>query len=91
MRLTITLNLPPDVEHVLQQSADLEAEVTEAFIIDLFRRGRLTHHQLSQVLGLDRFETDAWLKSRGIFEGSPTMEDLEADRATLDRILGRRT
>jgi predicted HTH domain antitoxin len=91
MRLTITLNFPPAIEEqVLRQSIDLEAEVAEALIISLFRRGRITHHQLSQVLQLDRFETDIWLRSRGVLEGSPTMEDLEADRATLNRIMGRR-
>jgi len=56
--------------------------------VELFRRGKLSHLELSKVLGLDRFETDAYLKQHNIFEGSLTMEDLEADRQTLERVLG---
>lgn len=57
--------------------------------LKLFRRGELSHYQLSQVLGLDRFETDAWLKRRGVFEGSPTTADVEQDRLTLDSLFRR--
>jgi hypothetical protein len=39
------------------------------------------------VLGLDRFDTDAYLKRHSVFESSPTMADLESDRQTLDRIM----
>jgi hypothetical protein len=41
------------------------------------------------VLGLDRFETDAYLKRHNVFEGSLTMEDLQSDRQTLDRVMGK--
>jgi hypothetical protein len=41
------------------------------------------------VLGLDRFETDAYVKRHRVFAGSLTMDDLEADRATLQRIMAK--
>jgi hypothetical protein len=41
------------------------------------------------VLGLDRFETDAYLKRHNVFEGSLTMADLDADRETLERVLNK--
>jgi hypothetical protein len=41
------------------------------------------------VLGLDRLETDAWLKRRQVFEGSLTAADLEADRQMLDRVMSK--
>ncbi len=89
MALTVTLDVPPEIEAKLRAgTSNLDAEVTEAYALELFRQGRLSHYELSQVLGLDRFETDAYLKRHKVFEGSLTMEDLEADRETLDRLLG---
>ena len=41
------------------------------------------------MLGLDRFETDAYLKRHNVVEGSLTMDDLNEQAATLDRVLGR--
>lgn len=84
MSFTVRLDLPPDVEEKLrQETPHLDEEVKEAYALELFRRGRLTHYELSRVLGIDRFETDAYLKRYNVFEGSLTMEDLEADRETL--------
>ena len=54
----------------------------------LFREGRLNHLELSKVLGLDRFETDAVLQRHEVVNGGLTLNDLEMDRVTLDRILG---
>ena len=89
MTVNVTLEFPSDVEaRIRKESPSLEADVREAFVLELFRQGRLTHYELSKVLGLDRFETDALLKRRNIFEGGLTMEDLEADRQTLERVLG---
>ena len=89
MALTITLRLPPDLEEKVRRAGNLDSEVQEAFVLELFRRGTLSHYELSRILGLDRFGTDAWLKRHGVFEGSLTMRDLEADRQTLDRIMGK--
>jgi len=90
MALRVTLDLPADLEEKLRrESPNLDAEVKEAYALELFRRGRLSHYELSRVLGLDRFETDAYLKRHNVFEGSLTMADLEADRETLDRVMGK--
>lgn len=90
MALTIKLELPPDLEQkLLAETADLSAEVKEAYVLELFRRGRLSHFELSQILGLDRFETDAYLKTHNVLEGSLTMDDLEEQRRTLDRLFGK--
>jgi hypothetical protein len=81
----VSINLPSDVEELVRREvADLDGAARESLLLDLFRRGVLTHYELSRGLGIDRFETDALLKKRGIFEGSPTMEDLEADRRAID-------
>ncbi len=87
MALTITFDLPAGVEEKLRaQTQNLDADVKEAYAVELFRRGQLSHFELSQILGLDRFDTDAYLKRHNVFEGSLMMEDLEADRRMLDRL-----
>jgi hypothetical protein len=87
--MAVTFQLPDDVERRLRsQSLDLDAEAREASVLELFRRGKLSHFELSQVLGLDRYETDAYLIRHKVYEGSLTAEDLEADRRSLERILG---
>ena len=91
MPLNVTLDFPADLEEkVRQQSPDLAADVKEVYALELFRRGQLSHCELSRVLGFDRVETDAWLKRRQAFEGSLTMADLEADRRTLERVMTAR-
>ena len=88
MALKINLELPADVEDKLRhETSNLDADVQELYALELFRRGRLTHSELSRVLKLDRFQTDAFLKQQGVFEGSLTMADLEEDRQTLDRVM----
>ncbi len=88
MPLNVVIDLPPDVEERLRREApNLDAEVREAYALELFRRGRLSHYDLSRILGLDRVETDAYLKRHGVFEGSLTMADLDADRETLERVM----
>lgn len=87
--MAVTFELPADIEKRLRaESLDLDAEAREASALELFRRGKLSHFELSQVLGLDRFQTDAYLIQHKVYEGSLTAEDLEADKQTLDRVLG---
>lgn len=90
MPLKVTIDFPAEVEEKLRrESSNLNADVTEAYALELFRRGQLGHYELSKVLGLDRFQTDAYLKRHKVFEGSLTMADLEADRRTLERVMNK--
>jgi predicted HTH domain antitoxin len=90
MSLNVNIKVPGDLEDKVRRSAkDLDLEVTQAFAIELFRRGTLSHAELARMLGLDRFETGAFLKQHGIFEGSVQMSDLDDDAQTLKRIMGK--
>jgi hypothetical protein len=89
MTIHVTMTLPPDVERRLRaESPDLSAAVREGFAVELFRRGLLTHFDLGQVLGLDRFETDALLKRHRVAESSLTHEEVDADAEGLRGLLG---
>lgn len=88
MSLNVSLDLPAAVEERLRrESASLDADVKEAVVLELFRRGRLSHFEISQVLGLDRYETDAFLQRHRVWDNSLAMEDLESDRQTLERLM----
>jgi predicted HTH domain antitoxin len=90
MPLNVTLSFPAGLEEKLRrETPNLDVDVREAYLLELFRQGRVSHYELACVLGLDRFETDAWLKRHKLFEGSLTMADLEADRQTLDRVMSK--
>jgi len=90
LALNVSLDFPADLEDRLRRdNPNLAAEIKEIYALELFRRGELSHFELSRVLGLDRFETDAWLKRHQVFEGSLTMADLDADRQTIDQVLSK--
>jgi predicted HTH domain antitoxin len=58
----------------------------EALVIEGYRAGALSHYQASQMLGLDRFEFDGFLKERHIYDHAYDVEDLERDRETLRQL-----
>ena len=87
--MSITFQLPSELEEKLrEESPDINTEAKEAYAIELVRQGKLSHYELSKLLDLDRFQTDGYLKRHNVFEGSLTMEDLQKQAGTLDRILG---
>jgi predicted HTH domain antitoxin len=89
MDLSVSMNLPPEVERQLQgDHSGLAAIAREAVAVDLFRRGILTHLQLGQILGIDRFETDALLKQHQVWEQSLGHADVDADLRSIDELIG---
>lgn len=73
--MTIRFELPQDIEREVQiNGLDLNREAKEAYLIDLYRQDRITHHQLGEALGLDRYETDGLLKRHQV---SPNVTAVE--------------
>lgn len=65
--MSISFDLPADIEQRLREKVgDVASAAREAFLVDLYRREILTHYQLSQALGLSRYETDGVLKRHGV-------------------------
>ncbi|HEY2412797.1 MAG TPA: UPF0175 family protein [Pirellulaceae bacterium] len=90
MSLHVVLELPPELEQRLRQQSDnLNADIKEAYLLELYRRDKIDRPELSAALRLDRFDTEALLKHHNIFRGSLTMEDLENDRKTLESLFGK--
>ena len=90
MNLNVSVNLPPAAEEQLRaESPDLPAAVREGFLVNLFRRGILSHAELGQALGIDRFETDALLKRHQVTEQALTHAEVDAEVKGLKELLGR--
>jgi len=84
--MQITVQLPDDIA----QHASPGREALEALVIEGFRSEKLTHYQASQLLGMTRFEFDGFLKARGVYDHAYSIEDLEQDLATLQKLESRR-
>ena len=87
--MAVTIQLPADLEQRLRaEFEDFDKEAAETLGLELFRRGKLSHYELSRILGLDRFQTNAYLKRHNVLEGSLTMQDLDEQSQALERVLG---
>jgi len=81
----ITVELPND----LTQHPDPVREVLEAIAIAGYRSGNLTAYQARRLLALtSRFEFEALLKNRGIYDQAYSVEDLDEDLQNLHRLKG---
>lgn len=88
--MAVTFELPGTIEQAIRSRVlDLDRAAKEATLLELFKQGTLTHFELSQAMGIDRFETDALLKRHQVVEGSLTWDDVESDRETIAEVLGR--
>ena len=86
--MDVNFEIPQDVAVQLRSAGtDLNRLAKEFLLVESFRRGLVTHVQLAQALGLDRFETDELLQRHHIYEQGLTMEDLESDRRNLKQVL----
>jgi hypothetical protein len=82
--MAVTIELPADIERDLRRAIhDLDQAGREAMLVELYRQDQLTHYQLAQALGLDRFETDAVLKRHNVTEDFPSDEEYTAALARL--------
>jgi hypothetical protein len=64
-------------------AAEVSRKAFEAIIADQYRTGALTHAEVSQLLGLHRFETDGFLKSHSAFRS----DELNEYAQDCDRLL----
>ncbi len=58
----------------------------EAIGLEAYREGQLTEHQLANLLGLNRYDLDGFLKRHEIWIDY-TVEDFERERAIGERLL----
>jgi predicted HTH domain antitoxin len=88
--MTVSIDIPKQAEELLRGAFGdhLSRAVLEAIAIEGYREGKLSRFEVQTLLGLeDRWETESWLGSKGVHLDYGR-EDLDADRQTLDRLLG---
>ena len=62
--------------------------MVEDAVVERYRAGRLSHRQVGEVLGLDYWQVETFLKERGL-PLNYLAEDLEADRVALGKLFTR--
>ncbi len=65
--MTISFEIPGDIEAQLRSTGtDLNQAAKESLLVDLYRQKQITHYQISQALGLNRYEVDGLLKRHDV-------------------------
>ncbi len=84
MAATFEISVPDTLVKALGAEPDeLPRQTLEALIVQAFRKGQITHAQVGELLELNRFETDGFLKNAQAFrlsEGEEFSSDLESLR-----------
>lgn len=87
--MQVTVKLPDQIARHWGETPDAVARhVMEDAAIEGYRTGRLSQRQVGEMLGLDYWQTEAFLSQRGV-PLNYSAADLEADSATLNKILAR--
>ena len=87
--MNVAVELPDDIAQQLETAwHDMPRRVLEAVAVEGYRSGALTHGQVQRLLQLSWWETEAFLKERQAYLPYDE-EDLEHDRAALDRVLSK--
>jgi predicted HTH domain antitoxin len=87
--MQITVKLPDQIARQWGETPDaVGRHVLEDAAIEGYRAGRLSQRQVGAMLGFDYWQVEAFLKERGV-PLNYSAADLEADSATLDKILAR--
>jgi hypothetical protein len=85
--MTVSFELADSLEERLRREVgDLDRFSKEAALVDLYRRGSLTHHELTLSLDLNRFETESLLKLRGVTEDCLTLDEHDRQMAAIRKL-----
>jgi predicted HTH domain antitoxin len=86
MAATVEISIPDTLLKALgAEPGELPRQTLEALIVQAFRKGQITHAQVGELLELNRFETDRFLKNAQAFR-SRENEEFASDLEILRRI-----
>lgn len=86
MSATIEILLPDALLKTLgDEPAERPRRTVEALVAQAYRAGRITHAEAGEILGLDRWQTDTFLKRAQAFRPTEA-EEFAPDLAALRRI-----
>jgi hypothetical protein len=89
--MRVTVEIPDQfIQHLVPAGQDAARALLEEAVAGAYRDGRLTMDQVRRLLGFGtRMQVDAFLQAREIYDY--TVDDLDKDMATLDRLLATKT
>jgi len=88
--MVININISQDLEQALRDAwgSDIDRAALEALAVEGYRSRKLSEAEVGRLLGLqDRPAISKWLADHHV-PLNYTIQDLEEDRSTLDRLLG---
>lgn len=86
--MSISFELPVAIEEQLRRDhADLDVVAKEAALVELYRQGRITQHQLGLSLDKSRFDVEELLKRHKVTEDLDTAEQVAEQITILRRLL----
>ena len=87
--MAIKIELPTEIEADLRlQDPQLDYHARDQFLVAHYQAGQLSTGDIAVILGLEtRFQAEEWLAEHGACQNYSS-DDLEADRQTLERLLG---
>lgn len=72
---TVAINVPETLARALPGAKeDLGRRTLEAATAQAFAEGHITHAEVAEILGFDRWQTDAFIKQRKAFRASDVEE-----------------
>jgi predicted HTH domain antitoxin len=90
--MAVSIDMPKDQEQTLRQAFgdNLGQAAKEALIIEGYRTAKLSIGEVRELLDLQSpFEAESWLGSRSV-HANYGLDDLEADRRTLAKVLSEK-
>jgi hypothetical protein len=83
---TIEISVPDDLITAIGASpSELPRRAFETMVSEAYRVGKISHAQVGEMLGLDRWQTDAFLKKAQAYRACEA-EEFSDDLATLRRL-----
>lgn len=82
---TVTIELPDPIRANIQELQELFRFVLETVAVEGYRREALSQRQVGELLGLNFWETEAFLKSREVYLHYD-IGDFDKDLQALDRV-----
>ncbi len=86
--MQITVQLPDEVARLLGTAAELPRKFLEAYAAEAYRTEKISRHQVGQMLGLDRWQAEAFLSEHEA-QRPYSLADWSMDRKSLDRLAGK--
>ncbi len=82
--MQVTIDLPESIAEQLGSKTEISRQLLEAYAAESYRSEKLSRHQVGQLLGLDRWQTEEFLATRNA-QRPYTLADWEIDRRSLEK------